>query len=214
MKTEVQQLRMDIITLKDNAISSEISTEVRSSSNNIIMMGVQDEREIRKVIQFLEVDVTEVDMKIKTISSSRPLKPFIVSFADDKGNSWSELKIKAENESAKTVDLLHRKELTINMDKTKFVLFFSYRCGLPAYNTLEIKSEGITTLIDSAESIQYSGVEIDSHLSHESMDMKKNSTGSIIETGAYLSLLDIAAHQLMIYGLTFQVRWRPMKMQR
>ncbi|KAL3279834.1 hypothetical protein HHI36_017339 [Cryptolaemus montrouzieri] len=73
MKAEVQQRRMDMSTPKEKAISSEISAEVHK----------EDETEVRKVIQFLEVDVTEGDMKIKTIPSSRPLKPFVVSFADD-----------------------------------------------------------------------------------------------------------------------------------
>ncbi|KAL3279676.1 hypothetical protein HHI36_017182 [Cryptolaemus montrouzieri] len=87
MQAEVQQLRMDMSTLKEKAISSEISAEVRSRSNNIVMMGVQDQTEVRKIIQFLKVDVTEADMKIKTNPSSRPLKLFVVAFADDESQN-------------------------------------------------------------------------------------------------------------------------------
>ncbi|KAL3277714.1 hypothetical protein HHI36_013057 [Cryptolaemus montrouzieri] len=65
MKAEVQQHRMDMSTLKEKAISSEISAEVRSRSYNIIMMSAQDETR-------------------ETIPSSRPLRPFIVTFTDYK----------------------------------------------------------------------------------------------------------------------------------
>ncbi|KAL3282178.1 hypothetical protein HHI36_005372 [Cryptolaemus montrouzieri] len=106
MKAEVQ-LRMDMNTLKEKAISSEISAEVRSRSNNIIMMVVQDETEVSKVIQFLEVGVTEVDIKLKTIHSSRPLKPFIVSFADDKFKkpNTKATERKLDQDSFKNLDL-------------------------------------------------------------------------------------------------------------
>lgn len=93
-------------------------------------------------------------------------KGHLVSFADDtaifyKGNSWRDLKCKAESDLSDIFAWFRYSKLTLNQAKTKFIPFSSYNSNLPDYYFLNV---GQNNCISRVDNIKYLGIIIDQHL--------------------------------------------------
>ena len=93
----------------------------------------------------------------------------IITFADDtvvyyEDKSWKELKDKTESDFTKLKKWFNSKILTLNIQKTFFLPFASYKSGLPNYNSLLISDINTTTEIIRTNKIKYLGIYIDQHL--------------------------------------------------
>lgn len=90
----------------------------------------------------------------------------IISFADDtvilyEDASWSRLKLKAEKDLYGKIQWFKENKLTLNLMKTKYLPFSSYKTGLPHMGNLEV-DRGVSIL--EAEKIKYLGIMVDRHL--------------------------------------------------
>lgn len=93
----------------------------------------------------------------------------IITFADDtvvfyEDKSWNELKEKVESDFSMLKKWFNSKILTLNLQKTFFLPFASYKSSLPNYNSLEISDINTTTEITRADKIKYLGIYLDQHL--------------------------------------------------
>nr|CAH7734299.1 unnamed protein product [Callosobruchus chinensis] len=93
----------------------------------------------------------------------------IVGFADDtviiyEGMTWSSIKEGIQNDLRKVFTYFNSKLLTVNVEKTKFVPFASYKTHLPQYNTLHVHSNSKQINIGREDTIKYLGIHIDSNL--------------------------------------------------
>lgn len=90
----------------------------------------------------------------------------ILSFADDtvifySEDNWENLKTMAEKDFNRIKQWFDKNTLTMNIDKTKYLTFTSYKNNLPNLGPLKINAR---TSITEAESIKYLGIIIDRHL--------------------------------------------------
>ncbi|KAK9876112.1 hypothetical protein WA026_011229 [Henosepilachna vigintioctopunctata] len=90
----------------------------------------------------------------------------IFSYADDtaifcESDNWRDLRIKAENTLREVKLWFDFNLLTMNIEKTKFIIFSCYNVGRPTYTTLNIDRD---LHITTTESIKYLGVIIDKNL--------------------------------------------------
>lgn len=90
----------------------------------------------------------------------------ILSFADDtaifyESKTWNNLKEIAESDFRVINDWFKYNKLTLNIGKTKYLPFTSYKSNLPSLGSLNIDPE---TLIPESESMKYLGIVIDRHL--------------------------------------------------
>lgn len=105
----------------------------------------------------------------------------IVTFADDtvvyyNDVDWTTLKCKVQDDFPKIKNWFNNKLLTLNVGKTFFVPFSSYKINLPNFDTLQIHENGETFEIHSTTSVNYLGINIDNHLkwdTHIAFIMKK-----------------------------------------
>lgn len=116
----------------------------------------------------------------------------IVCFADDtalliSGHSWHEVFRKADVDLHKIKCWLDANQLTLNIDKTKFIPFSMNRQGMPTGETLKLHDSNCdlsfsckcTTKIESCDSIRYLGVcfdrfmKWDTHINYVSKKIRK-----------------------------------------
>lgn len=91
----------------------------------------------------------------------------VFSFADDTAilfseTSWEGLRETISKNLKLILDWFNEHLLTINITKTKYLPFCSYESHLPPFEYIEI--EGTDLKIESASTIKYLGVTLDSHL--------------------------------------------------
>lgn len=103
----------------------------------------------------------------------------ILSYADDTvilydDESWSNLKNKVSRDLKGIKDWLDNNLLTMNIKKTKFIPFASYRNSLPAYTHITLHNSNCSddeckckTYIEKSETVKYLGVTIDMNLKWE-----------------------------------------------
>lgn len=96
-----------------------------------------------------------------------PIEGKISAFADDtaiffSAASWSDLKTITSINMKKVKDWLDYHLLTINVEKTKYMCYTSYKNSLPNYTNIPIHNTNLS--INAIESIKYLGVIIDSNL--------------------------------------------------
>lgn len=90
----------------------------------------------------------------------------IISFADDTAilytnGTWKGLKRMVEVEFKKIKNWFKYNKLTLNIEKTKYITFVSYRSGAPNFGCLRVDEE---TCIPEATEIKYLGITIDQNL--------------------------------------------------
>lgn len=85
----------------------------------------------------------------------------VIFYSDD---SWSKLKVKVERELAKVADWFTENLLTLNVGKTGYLPFTSYKDGLPDFNQLNIEVNNCSVIINQCETVKYLGVVFDCHL--------------------------------------------------
>lgn len=90
----------------------------------------------------------------------------LFAFADDtavfyEGDSWEQLKSMVEMDFKDIIQFLNYRVLTINKQKTKFMLFSNSSTVLPEYRTLNVEDD---FTIHSADHIKYLGVILDPYL--------------------------------------------------
>ena len=93
----------------------------------------------------------------------------ILSFADDTvvyyvDSTWNCLKQKVEKDFLKLKKWFDNKILTLNLQKTFFLPFASYKPALPTFEALCITDQNSTLYIQKADKIKYLGIYIDSNL--------------------------------------------------
>lgn len=91
----------------------------------------------------------------------------ITSFADDTvvlfdGETWDEVRSKVSKNLKIIKNWFDQHLLTMNITKTKYLPFCSYKNGLPPYS--KIKIENTNTEIEQATQVKYLGIILDSHL--------------------------------------------------
>lgn len=91
----------------------------------------------------------------------------VVSFADDtaiffKGKSWEDVKRISEMELKTIKDWFDENTLTLNIKKTKYLPFCSYKNNLPLFTEINIVNTNL--VINTCEKINYLGITLDSHL--------------------------------------------------
>lgn len=96
-----------------------------------------------------------------------PIDGTIISFADDtaifvEGETWEEVYDKSSNLLETIKQWFNQHLLTMNITKTKYLPFCSYKNSLPTYK--KIKIHNTDTEIDQADYIKYLGIILDSHL--------------------------------------------------
>lgn len=92
----------------------------------------------------------------------------ISSFADDtiiyyEGESWENLKEKAERDLVNILDCFSQRLLSVNYEKTFFLPFSIYSSGLPGYDTLYLRTTHNIVTINKSVSVKYLGISIDCH---------------------------------------------------
>ncbi|KAJ8966019.1 hypothetical protein NQ317_016730, partial [Molorchus minor] len=104
------------------------------------------------------------------------------------------------NKLKSNIEECTKKLLTINVLKTFYVPFTSYRSNLPEFNTLEISQN---TLISGKESIKYLGTVIDCHLRWDlHMQYLVKKLRSLIPKFKYFkNICDIQQLNIMYYAL-------------
>ena len=95
------------------------------------------------------------------------IKGKIISFADDtsvfySGNSWDEIRQTATKELRILKDWFDENLLTINITKTTYLPFSSYKNSLPHFTEINIKDTNF--YIQACSSVNYLGVILDAHL--------------------------------------------------
>lgn len=93
----------------------------------------------------------------------------VLSFADDtvimyEGDSWDEVKEKAERKLVIIKNWFDSMSLTINFNKTKFITFSSNNRNIPAYRQIRLICATGNILIEGANYLRYLGVDIDKNL--------------------------------------------------
>nr|CAH7761733.1 unnamed protein product [Callosobruchus chinensis] len=78
--------------------------------------------------------------------------------------TWNSIKEGIQNDLRKVFTYFNSKLLTVNVEKTKFVPFASYKTHLPQYNTLHVHNNSKQINIGREDTIKYLGIRIDSNL--------------------------------------------------
>lgn len=90
----------------------------------------------------------------------------VISFADDtailyEDDSWLKFKSKTERDLSIIKQWFEVNKLTLNLKKTKYLPFASYKSSLPQMGPLAVNNQ---TSIPEGDSIKYLGVTVDKHL--------------------------------------------------
>lgn len=95
----------------------------------------------------------------------------IVSYADDtvlfvEGETWNEIQTKINEDLNKITKWFDNNLLTINLSKTMYIPFSSYKRGLLSYKTIEINLRHRNTIwtLKNSEYVKYLGILVDNHL--------------------------------------------------
>lgn len=133
------------------------------------------------------------------------LKGTVISFADDtaifyKSDSWGSLKEMAESDFRVINEWFKYNRLTLNTQKTNYLLFTSYSSGLHELGNLIIDEK---TEIPEAEKVKYLGIIIDRHLRWElqANNIIKKLRGLIGRFRFLSDFLDISHLKIIYYSL-------------
>lgn len=93
----------------------------------------------------------------------------VISFADDTSvfytsDTWSSLREMVEADFGMVVDWFSHRLLTVNVEKTKYLPLTNHRNLLPDFASIEIRNQNNKMVISPANSVEYLGITIDSHL--------------------------------------------------
>lgn len=137
-----------------------------------------------------------------------PITGHIISFADDtalfyKDKSWLSLKKIIQQEFPILLDFLASKLLTINIKKTKYLPFTSYVNNLPHYNNITLNYNDVDIELESAKTIKYLGIVIDSHLKWDThvSNIVRKLRGLIPKFKYFRKIFDISHLKTMYYAL-------------
>lgn len=129
----------------------------------------------------------------------------ILSFADDtavwyESESWTDLKIKAENDFKNMKIWFQQNKLTLNIEKTKYLPFSSYVTGLPSMGPLTIDEN---TEIPEEDSVKYLGIIIDRHArwNLQTANIVKKIRGLLPRFKYLRDFLDIHHLKMLYYSL-------------
>lgn len=132
----------------------------------------------------------------------------IVGFADDtaifyKADSWTDLRILAEDDLSLIKNWFDNRLLTINFNKTHYLPLSCNKSSQPTFESLEINIRGALCTVLPEKNIKYLGVFIDSHLRwdvHINYIIKKLQT--IIYKFKYLkNILDFDQLKMLYHSL-------------
>ncbi|KAK9870482.1 hypothetical protein WA026_008040 [Henosepilachna vigintioctopunctata] len=106
LRAEVQELKVEVSILKSKAVSVVLNADLQSRKKNVIILGAQSREEIVEVLNNLETNVVNEDIKVKPIPSKSTMKPFVVTFNSKATRNMVLLKRKAKgNLNSKNMNL-------------------------------------------------------------------------------------------------------------
>ncbi|KAK9871469.1 hypothetical protein WA026_012843, partial [Henosepilachna vigintioctopunctata] len=96
LKIEVQSLKNEMAILKNQAVANAVTADFQTRRNNVIMIGLSKTAEVVKVLNKLDINIKDEEIKTRQISSKGHMKPILVTFPSESVRNEVLLKRKAK----------------------------------------------------------------------------------------------------------------------